>query len=88
MILILTSAIVADAIRKVIDGKLSRKELSAWAFECFLGHGENRLSYEPGAREIISKTIRTLVSMDEGPEYDLTDQELRHLEIALQSYPH
>jgi hypothetical protein len=76
---VLKAAEVAQRIGDVVEGRLTRQELSAIALKWALANGEGHVPYDPKDREVITDTIGFLLAMEEGPEYQLTDEDLGQL---------
>ena|GEM_PF-5111144 len=70
----LTANEVGQHILRVVQGKTNRKELTRLALRWMLDR--RRVPYEPEREEAIKDAVTTLLAMDEGPEYELTDIEL------------
>ncbi len=75
----LKAAEVAQRIRDVVEGRLTRYELSDIALEWLTANGECEVEYDLKDREIIADTVLTLLAMDEGPQFELTDEDLSEL---------
>ena len=63
----------------MVEGRLTRYELSDIALEWLTADGDCQAEYDPQDREIIADTVLTLLAMGEGPQFELTDEDLSEL---------
>jgi hypothetical protein len=77
----LTAKELSETILKAARGEMSRQELIDMALVWMLRR--EQVPYEPTMERAIANTIATLMAMDEGPEYELSDCELESIAESL-----
>ena len=71
-----------DIIKKIeesLDGKINNKKLTEWADDQLWNEETCKNRYDDKHLRLIADTIHTLISMDGGPNFDLSEEDLRNI---------
>jgi hypothetical protein len=82
---------IAQAIRTTLAGTQSKAELGRWAFLANLDNDTGKRPFLEASTDEIYDIIYDLMLMEEGPQYELSDDALRMMLMrldALESSPH